>query len=681
MRTDLTSRSLIVAAVVAVALLLVFVASAGGATTFTPDTFGDPVGATHCTPPMPAEGCSLRGAIADAQNGDTVQLAAGTYQLGAEGELVLKKNITIVGAGPGATTIEQTVADRVMRVESGLTMTGVTITGGEAVGKPGAAGSVPSGKGGDGEGAYGAGIEAGDLVTLADVVVTGNRAVGGAGGAGGGATGNGTGGAGGRGGFADGAGLDGGPFVLLRVAVTDNVAQPGAGGVGGFGAGTGTGGAGGIGGAGGGAGIGVGHASLVATDTLIADNTAATGPGGAGGLGGLSGGNGGAGGTGEASGGGGIFSNGPVLLTNVTLTGNVAEGGTGGAGGAAPDNPAANGGAGGNGWGGNGGALALFNGAAGQFASVTIDGNTATTGTAGPGGIVLSNTRTGPAGSQTAGEGGNVHLYNSTLSLRGTIIGDGAGKVGGEDCVIGGGGTVTSAGHNLEEHHQCIVVPTAGDLRNIAPGLGPLAANGGPTETMAPLPGSAAIDAGETACVAADGSPLTEDQRGDPRGTPCDIGAFEVQPSPLPPQGDEGGGAPMPSPSPGQGSPSGASAPTIAGLKLAPGTVRDGGKVQVSFRLSAVAPVTFVLLRELPGAKVGRRCVAPGKSKGQERCTRQVVVKGGPAPVADAAAGSDSVTWIPRGLRPGRYVLTVTPTDGNSATVTFSVAAAKNAKR
>jgi hypothetical protein len=47
------------------------------------------------------------------------------------------------------------------------------------------------------------------------------------------------------------------------------------------------------------------------------------------------------------------------------------------------------------------------------------------------------------------------------------------------------------------------------------------------------LPGSVAIDViPEAACVDADGEPLTEDQRGEPRpgGTMCDVGAFEVQP-------------------------------------------------------------------------------------------------------------------------------------------------------
>ena len=66
----------------------------------------------------------------------------------------------------------------------------------------------------------------------------------------------------------------------------------------------------------------------------------------------------------------------------------------------------------------------------------------------------------------------------------------------------------------------------------IDPMLGPLQNNGGPTPTMALLPGSPAIGAGSGAlAVDANGNPLTTDQRGEPRivdGT-VDIGAYEAQ--------------------------------------------------------------------------------------------------------------------------------------------------------
>jgi hypothetical protein len=44
-------------------------------------------------------------------------------------------------------------------------------------------------------------------------------------------------------------------------------------------------------------------------------------------------------------------------------------------------------------------------------------------------------------------------------------------------------------------------------------------------------PGSVAIDVIPGAeCLDADGQPLTTDQRGFPRDSTCDVGAFEVQP-------------------------------------------------------------------------------------------------------------------------------------------------------
>ncbi len=77
---------------------------------------------------------------------------------------------------------------------------------------------------------------------------------------------------------------------------------------------------------------------------------------------------------------------------------------------------------------------------------------------------------------------------------------------------------------------------TGGTIMGQDPTLGPLQNNGGPTETMALLPGSPAIDAGPNPVPS---FPTNEfDQRGDGftrvvNGT-VDIGAFEVQPPPTP---------------------------------------------------------------------------------------------------------------------------------------------------
>src|SRR5690554_4666269 len=68
------------------------------------------------------------------------------------------------------------------------------------------------------------------------------------------------------------------------------------------------------------------------------------------------------------------------------------------------------------------------------------------------------------------------------------------------------------------------------------PMLGPLADNGGPTQTMMPLPGSPAIDSAASAdCQPADQRGVTRPLDGDMDGTPaCDIGAVEA-PGPLTP--------------------------------------------------------------------------------------------------------------------------------------------------
>ncbi|MEW2085537.1 choice-of-anchor Q domain-containing protein [Streptomyces sp. NPDC005283] len=83
--------------------------------------------------------------------------------------------------------------------------------------------------------------------------------------------------------------------------------------------------------------------------------------------------------------------------------------------------------------------------------------------------------------------------------------------------------TIESRGHNLDGDGSCRLTG-AGDLPSRTPLIGPLADNGGPTDTAALLPGSPALDA-------ADGCPAT-DQRGvsRPQGAACDIGAYEHTP-------------------------------------------------------------------------------------------------------------------------------------------------------
>ncbi len=96
-----------------------------------------------------------------------------------------------------------------------------------------------------------------------------------------------------------------------------------------------------------------------------------------------------------------------------------------------------------------------------------------------------------------------------------------------DDCV----GTVIAYARNLfGDATGCNVVPASGSyesLLNSTAYLGSLADNGGPTRTIALLPGSSAIDANSGYCVDQNGQPLSTDQRGYPRAAPCDVGAFE----------------------------------------------------------------------------------------------------------------------------------------------------------
>jgi hypothetical protein len=88
----------------------------------------------------------------------------------------------------------------------------------------------------------------------------------------------------------------------------------------------------------------------------------------------------------------------------------------------------------------------------------------------------------------------------------------------GGNCV----GQLVDLGHNLSSDGTC-GFSSAGSRNNLDPKLGSLADNGGPTLTMAPLPGSPAIDAGDTSAAPA------ADQRGvgRPFGSAADIGAVE----------------------------------------------------------------------------------------------------------------------------------------------------------
>jgi hypothetical protein len=141
-------------------------------------------------------------------------------------------------------------------------------------------------------------------------------------------------------------------------------------------------------------------------------------------------------------------------------------------------------------------------------------------------------------------QGGGIHSSPSaTLSIfSSTISGNRVVKAGSSGVYQGGGikGDVQVMGNTIVALNSALSGPdTSGNIwsgdHNIIGGnplLGPLQNNGGPTKTMALLPGSPAIDAGSNA------NAPDWDQRGTGFSRivndTIDIGAFEVQPSGAP---------------------------------------------------------------------------------------------------------------------------------------------------
>jgi len=164
---------------------------------------------------------------------------------------------------------------------------------------------------------------------------------------------------------------------------------------------------------------------------------------------------------------------------------------------------------------GTAGGAYLFSQASALFGNDTVAGNRA----ADAGGIFAE---------------GAAFIGSEVVELRNTIL---AGNSAPQhpDCL----GSAFSGGYNLVgDPTGCLdfapgkhdVVGAAGAA--IDPRLGPLADNGGPTPTLALLPASPAIDAGNPAAPGSGGGACeAADQRGAARGGAagrCDVGAFEA---------------------------------------------------------------------------------------------------------------------------------------------------------
>jgi serine/threonine protein kinase len=182
--------------------------------------------------------------------------------------------------------------------------------------------------------------------------------------------------------------------------------------------------------------------------------------------------------------GGGIYNFGKLTLTNSTVSGNTASG--------------------------LGGGITFF-GSQAIITFCTIYDNRAYEG----GGIVL--------------EQNKQHNKPSHVEIRNSIIA-GNHAVTGPDIA----GHLTSYGYNLIQNTAGATMSNAGsvtiNLIGMAPGVGPLQYNGGPTQTYALLPGSPALDKIPTGVCHLDG--ISTDQRGvlRPQGPACDIGAYEFVP-------------------------------------------------------------------------------------------------------------------------------------------------------
>jgi CSLREA domain-containing protein len=171
------------------------------------------------------------------------------------------------------------------------------------------------------------------------------------------------------------------------------------------------------------------------------------------------------------SGGGGVFAEGGVVaITNSTLTGNTSSGNAPG-GGAVMFSPL------------------LFN-----LVNVTVTANQAS----GGGGLFVSD-------------------LNGVGSLANSIVADNLGG----DCFLLRSGVASD--HSLDSDNSCGLAD-AGSHPGVPPLLGPLANNGGPTDTHALLAGSPALNAGNNAtCLATDQRGVTR-----PQGPASDIGAYEL---------------------------------------------------------------------------------------------------------------------------------------------------------
>lgn len=229
----------------------------------------------------------------------------------------------------------------------------------------------------------------------------------------------------------------------------------------------------------------------------------------------------------------GSQSQGSMTLVNVTITGNVTgNGGTGGGGAGGTANTLGGGKGGIGGAGGGIWAQGAHYSYATDLTHVTISKNYL--GGAGLGGGSASPSNNAGLGIRGVGAGiavGNrynpsgagVYIRKSLISANGLSGTPNFDKNCSQQQPIANYQEFSDQGNNLSYPNDGSVCP---GLTNVDPELGLLGKHGGPTETMVPNLGSAALGGVPLASCT-----VTTDQRGFPRpgpdGTSCDIGAVE----------------------------------------------------------------------------------------------------------------------------------------------------------
>jgi hypothetical protein len=149
--------------------------------------------------------------------------------------------------------------------------------------------------------------------------------------------------------------------------------------------------------------------------------------------------------------------------------------------------------------------------------------------------LTITNSTLSGNSASPVGNGAGGGIFNSaSMAFKSTVL---ARSGSGGNCFNSFAATITDAGYNISDDDSCGFSAT-GSQNNRDPMLDlvGLNNNGGPTQTIALLSGSPAIDAIPLAECTDQASPpnqLTTDQRGFPRPDAgegvCDIGAYEFQ--------------------------------------------------------------------------------------------------------------------------------------------------------